>query len=278
MYFEKLLERSGKPNLLELFPGFGLYVFGGVNFKPYEQKFKILVGGTIDLLEIFPASEGFVAFQDEFPSTGLLLIPDSGIFYEFVPLDEFNNGRIERIPLAGVKTGVNYVLIMNTNAGLWGYNIGDTVEFVSTDPYRLIVTGRVSHYISAFGEHVIAEEVESAIGLVCGITGAGVTEFTVAPLVDNPGGRPCHEWFIEFSRLPPSIEKFSLELDLIMRNKNSYYDDLRRGKILQPLIIREMPKNSFANYMSSIGKLGGQSKVPHLRNERDVADALYSRL
>ena len=278
MYFEKLLERSGKPAIPELFPGFRLFVYGGVNFKPYEQKFRLLAGDNIDLLEIFPASEGFLAFQDEFPSSGLLLIPDAGIFYEFIPIDKFLDGEYERIQLADVKTGVSYVIILNTNAGMWGYNIGDTVEFVSTDPYRIIVTGRVGHFISAFGEHVIAEEVESAIGEACEITGAGITEFTVAPLTENPGGRPCHEWLIEFSDPPPSMEDFSRELEMAMRNKNSDYNDLIEGKIMQPLVIREMPQKSFANYMDSIGKLGGQSKVPHLKNDRDMADALYEYL
>jgi hypothetical protein len=169
-------------------------------------------------------------------------------------------------------------LILNTNAGMWEYNIGDTVEFVSTDPYRIIVNGRIGQFISAFGEHVIAEEVESAIGEVCENTGAGITEFTVAPLMDNPGGRHCHEWLIEFSQVPLSIEDFSREPNLAMRNKNSDYNDLMEGKIMQPLVIREMPLNSFANYMDSIGKLGGQSKVPHLRNDWDMSDALYKEL
>lgn len=278
MYFERLLEKSGRSVILDLFPGFSLFVYGGVNFEPYEQKFRELIGGEIDLLEIFPASEGFFAFQDQYPSEGLMLISDSGIFYEFIPLDTFFDDKPERVTLAGVKTGVNYVMILNTNAGMWGYNIGDTVRFISRDPYRITVTGRVSQFISAFGEHVIAEEAESAVNEASGNTGAKINEFTVAPLVDNPNGKPCHEWFIEFSEMPSSVDDFSHELDLLMCRKNSYYNDLVKGKIIQPLTIRVMPPGSFAKYMSSIGKLGGQNKVPHLRNDRKVADILLTYL
>ena len=278
MYFERLLDRSGKPDILSLFPELSLFVYGGVNFMPYENKFRRLIGGEVDSLEIFPASEGFLAFQDQFPGNGLLLIPDSGIFYEFIPLDEFHASEPERIPLEGVRTGVNYVMILNTSAGLWGYNIGDTVRFISKDPYLVKVTGRVSEYTSAFGEHIIAGEAESAMAETCRKTGAGITEFTVAPLVDNPDGKPCHEWFIEFSELPPDLEVFSWELDLLMRKKNSYYDDLVKGKIIQPLIIRVLPAGCFARYMNSIGKLGGQNKVPRLRNNREMVDNLISSL
>jgi hypothetical protein len=185
MYFERLLSRSGKHTICELFPQFGLFVYGGVNFQPYEHKFMKLMGGKVDTLELFPASEGFIAFQDRFPGKGLLLIPDSGIFYEFIPLDSYHEGKMERISLADVKTGVNYLMILNTNAGLWGYNIGDTVRFDSINPHRITVTGRVNQFLSAFGEHVIAEEVEFSISRACSKTGARIKEFTVAPLVDN---------------------------------------------------------------------------------------------
>jgi hypothetical protein len=276
MYFEKLLERSGKSTICEVFPGFGLFIYGGVNFQPYEQKFKKLLGASVDTLEIFPASEGFIAFQDLFPGEGLLLIPDMGIFYEFIPVTDFLDGKMNRISLADVKQDVNYLLILNTNAGLWGYNIGDTVRFVSTDPYRVIVTGRVSQFISAFGEHVIAEEAQWAVNQACRITGAKISEFTVAPLVDS--SRSCHEWFIEFTEPPESIDDFSCHLDGQLRKRNHYYDDLVRGNIIQPLRITVMPENSFARYMSSIGKLGGQNKVPHLKNDRSLAMVLESYL
>jgi hypothetical protein len=278
MYFERLLRRSGKPNICELFPEFSLFIYGGVNFQPYEHKFRKLLGRDVDTLEIFPASEGFIAFQDEFPGNGLVLIPDAGIFYEFIPVSEFHNGNLERICLADVQTGINYLMIMNTNAGLWGYNIGDTVRFLSKDPYRITITGRVNQFISAFGEHVIAEEVESAVNLACNETGARINEFTVAPLVDNPEGKPCHEWFIEFGKIPSSLEHFRIELDNQLCERNSYYRDLIRGDVIQPLIIRVMPESSFSRYMSSIGKLGGQNKVPHLLNDRGMAEVLLNYL
>ncbi len=276
MYFKQLLERSGKKRIIDLYPELGLYVYGGVNFDPYKRKFSNLIGAEIDSLETFPASEGFIAFQDRFPGEGLLLIPDSGIFYEFIEVERINDDEPERIPLEEVRTGVNYAIILNTNAGMWGYSIGDTVRFTSTNPYRVTVTGRVSHYISAFGEHIIAEEADSAIVEACSRTGAGITEFTVAPLVDNPEGKPCHEWFIEFSNIPSSMEQFSKELDMLMRQKNSYYDYLVKGRIISPLIVRKLPPDSFKRYMSSIGKLGGQNKVPRLRNDRDMAEILLS--
>ena len=278
MYFELLLERSGKKNILDLFPGLGLYVYGGVNFEPYKNKFNKLIGGDVDSLETFPASEGFIAFQDSFPGNGLILIPDSGIFYEFIPMDKIHDDDPERIPLEGVEIGVNYALILNTNAGMWGYSIGDTVKFISKDPYLLTVSGRVSQYLSAFGEHVIAEEADAAIVEACSKTGVRISEFTVAPLVDNPEGKPCHEWFVEFSEEPSSVDEFGHELDLLMRKKNHYYDYLVKGKILQPLIVRKLPHDSFNRYMSSIGKLGGQNKVPRLRNDRNMADILSTYL
>jgi hypothetical protein len=276
MYFERLIQRSGKSTICEIFPGFRLFIYGGVNFQPYEQKFRKLLGANVDTLETFPASEGFIAFQDLFPGEGLLLIPDMGIFYEFIPVTDFLEGKMNRISLSEVKPDVNYLLILNTNAGLWGYNIGDTVRFVSTDPYRILVTGRVSQFISAFGEHVIAEEAQWAINQACRITGAKISEFTVAPRVD--GERSCHEWFIEFTEPPDSLEDFSCHLDMQLRKRNHYYDDLVSGNIIQPLRIKVMPENSFARYMSSIGKLGGQNKVPHLKNDRSLAMVLESYL
>ncbi len=276
MYFDRLLERSGKSCIVELFPRFSLFIHGGVNFQPYEPKFNKLVGRDIDKLELFPASEGFIGFQDRFPDEGLLLIPDSGIFYEFIPMKDFLEGSRERVSLAGVETGVNYLMILNTNAGLWGYNIGDTVRFISKDPYRFSVTGRVNHFISAFGEHVIAEEVEMALSETCKKTGSRVAEFTIAPLVDNPDGKSCHEWFIEFTEPPVSLEDFRRELDRQLCLRNSYYNDLISGKIIQPLIIRYLPKDSFSRYMNSIGKLGGQNKMPHLKNDRDIAEVLIT--
>ncbi len=274
MYFERLIAASGKSTIAEIFPGFSLFVYGGVNFQPYEKKFYDLIGKEVPSLETFPASEGFIGFQDEWPSQGLLLIPDAGIFYEFIPADQFYDDDPPRLSLQEVEKDVNYVVIMNTNAGLWGYNIGDTIRFVSTDPYRFVSTGRLSHFTSAFGEHVIAEEAEQAITTAAQQTGALVTEFTLAPLVHNPEGLPCHQWFVEFSKEPEDMVRFASILDQRLQEKNPYYKDLVSGNILQPAIVESLPDGSFTRYMKSIGKLGGQNKVPHLSNDRKIADWL----
>ncbi len=274
MYFERLIATSGKSTIAEIFPGFSLFVYGGVNFQPYEKKFFELIGKEVPSLETFPASEGFIGFQDEWPSQGLLLIPDAGIFYEFIPADQFYDDDPPRVALWDVEKDVNYVMIMSTNAGLWGYNIGDTIRFVSTDPYRFVSTGRLTHFTSAFGEHVIAQEAEDAITGAAAATGAVVTEFTLAPLVDNPDGDPCHQWFVEFSKEPDDLERFADVLDKKMQEQNPYYKDLVSGNILQPAIVESLPDGSFNRYMKSIGKLGGQNKVPHLSNDRKIADWL----
>lgn len=275
MYYERLLERSGKSTIKEIFPNFSLFVYGGVNFEPYRAKLESLVGGPVDTLETYPASEGFIAFQDCFPSQGLLLNADAGMFFEFVPADEIFNENPTRYSLQEVKVGVNYALIMHTNAGLWGYNIGDTVQFVSTDPYRLIVSGRVKHFISAFGEHVIGKEVEESLLPVAAAEGVRIIEFTVAPQVNPPeGGLPYHEWFIAFDNMPADLPAFALAVDRRMREQNIYYDDLITGNILQPLKIRPVRNDAFREYMKQEGKLGGQNKVPRLSNDRKIADAL----
>jgi hypothetical protein len=278
LYFERILKISGKSTIGEVFPNFSLFVYGGVNFKPYELRFKEMIGREINSLETYPASEGFIAFQDEFPSQGLLLIPDSGIFYEFVPTERFDEPNPPRFTLENIELHKNYAVVISTNAGLWAYSLGDTVMFVSKNPYRLIVTGRLKHFTSAFGEHVIAEEVESSIDEACKKFNAQVVEFSVAPLVNNPNGIACHEWFIEFSKPPEQINEFQIFLDEIMQKKNPYYKDLVQGKILQPLLIRTLPKGAFINYMKSIGKLGEQNKVPHLMNDRSIADVLLQYL
>ncbi len=273
MYFDRLQEKSGK-NIGELFPNFSVMVHGGVAFEPYKAKLLQSVDRKIDTIETFPASEGFFAFQDSQKAEGLLLNTDSGIFFEFVPAAEIFNENPTRLSLHDVKVGENYALIVNNNAGLWGYNIGDTVKFVSVNPYRLVVTGRTKHYISAFGEHVIAEEVEQSLLKAAAEENIRITEFTVAPLVQQGGGKSYHEWFIEFEREPGNIEAFALKVDNNLREKNIYYDDLIRGNILQPLRISVVQKNGFVEYMKSIGKLGGQNKVPRLSNDRKIAAEL----
>ncbi len=273
MYFDRLEERSGK-KIGQLFPNFSVLVHGGVAFEPYKAKLMQSIGRNVDAIETFPASEGFFAFQDTLREEGLLLNTASGIFFEFVPASEIFNENPTRLSLHDVKVGENYALIVNSNAGLWGYNIGDTVKFVSTNPYRLVVTGRIKHYISAFGEHVIAEEVEQSLLKAAAEEDVCITEFTVAPMVQQGEGKSYHEWFIEFENAPANMEAFAARVDANLRQKNIYYDDLIRGSILQPLRITEMKKNAFVEYMKSIGKLGGQNKVPRLSNDRKIADEL----
>jgi hypothetical protein len=274
MYFEYLIEQTDKQNIKEIFPDFSLFVYGGVNFDPYRNKFKELIGKHVDTIEVYPASEGFIAFQDARDKEGMLLYVDGGIFYEFIPADEFFDDKPTRIRLKDVEMGVNYVIILNTTAGLWGYNIGDTVKFVSKRPYRILVTGRIKHYISAFGEHVIGEEVESTMKAVLDEFNAEITEFTVAPQVNPQDGLPYHEWFVEFNKEPENLDEFSQLMDKIMQKKNIYYRDLLEGNILRPLVVTRLQPNAFQNYMKSIGKLGGQNKVPRLSNDRKIADVL----
>jgi hypothetical protein len=275
MYFDELIKRSGK-SVGELFPEFKVLIQGGVNFEPYKAKLFESIGRKVDCIEVFPASEGFFAFQDSQQEEGMLLNTNDGIFYEFIPLKEVHKENPLRIPLHEVKRGEQYALIISTNAGLWGYAIGDIVKFVSTNPYRIIVTGRTKHYISAFGEHVIGEEVEESLMNAAELHQLRIIEVTVAPMVHQGAGKSYHEWFIEFDQLPQDMEAFRLQLDQNMRNKNIYYDDLITGSILQPLVITPIQKNGFIDYMKSIGKLGGQNKVPRLSNDRNLADALSS--
>ncbi|WP_346239525.1 GH3 auxin-responsive promoter family protein [Niabella insulamsoli] len=273
MYFDELIKRTGKP-VGEIFPNFSVMVYGGVNFEPYKAKLYQSIGRKVDGIETFPASEGFFAFQDSQTEPGLLLNTDSGIFFEFIPEEEIGSENPKRLSLGDVKTGVNYALIINSNAGLWGYDIGDMVKFVSTDPYRLVVTGRTKHYISAFGEHVIGEEVEYSLMKAAREESVHITEFTVAPYVNEGEGKSYHEWFIEFDNMPDNMERFSQKVDVYLREKNVYYDDLIAGNILQTLKITPVKKNGFIEYMKSVGKLGGQNKVPRLSNDRKIAENL----
>lgn len=273
MYFDRLIELK-KKKIAELFPNFSVMVHGGVNFEPYKARLLESIGKQVASIETFPASEGFMAFQDSMNEEGLLLNTNSGIFFEFVPAGEIFNHRPTRLSLKDVKPGENYALIINNNAGLWGYNIGDTIKFVSVDPYRIVVTGRIKHFISAFGEHVIGEEVEYSLMKAAREEGVHITEFTVAPHIQNGDGKSYHEWYIEFENMPRNIEQFADKVDNNLRQKNIYYDDLIAGNILKPLHIRPVKKNGFIDYMKSIGKLGGQNKVPRLSNDRKVVQEL----
>jgi hypothetical protein len=274
MYFDRITARTGK-KIKDVFPNFSMFVYGGVNFEPYRAKLFESIGKKIDSIETYPASEGFIAYQDSQHAEGLLLLLNSGIFFEFVPAEDYFNEHPRRLTIEEVELGKNYAVIINSNAGLWGYSIGDTVKFVSKEPYRLLVTGRIKHFISAFGEHVIGEEVEKAMKLACArFPETELVEFTVAPQVTPREGLPYHEWLIEFANPPADIAAFREELDTQMRALNVYYDDLITGSILQKLVITPLQRSAFIEYMKSQGKLGGQNKVPRLSNDRKIAEGL----
>ena len=273
MYFEKLHAKHQK-KVGDLFSNFQLFIYGGVNYEPYRAKFENLIGRKVASIELFPASEGFFAYQNSQKDKGLLLLLDAGIFYEFIKADEFFDENPKRYTIKDVALGINYAMVISTNAGLWGYNLGDTVEFVSLKPYKVIVSGRIKHFISAFGEHVIAKEVEEAMRLAIEATNARVNEFTVAPQTDPPSGLPYHEWFVEFEEEPASMTRFIQTLEQSMQQQNSYYFDLIDGKILQPLQITKIRRQGFLDYMKGIGKLGGQNKVQRLSNDRKLAEGL----
>lgn len=274
MYFERLQEKSGGKKISEIFKNFNLFIYGGVNYEPYRAKFENMIGRKVDSIELFPASEGFFAYQDSQKAKGMLLLLNSGIFYEFIKADEFFTENPKCLTIGEVETGVNYVLIVSTNAGLWRYNIGDTVQFTSLFPHRVIVSGRIKHYISAFGEHVIANEVENAMKEATHGTKIVINEFTVAPQINPLNGLPYHEWLVEFENEPENSEAFAEAIDDSMRKQNIYYDDLITGNVLRKVVVTKVSKNGFQEYMKSQGKLGGQNKIPRLSNNRDIADNL----
>ncbi|MEM7163067.1 MAG: GH3 auxin-responsive promoter family protein [Bacteroidota bacterium] len=274
MYFEKLLNASGKRTIKEIFPNFSLFVYGGVNYEPYRAKFESMIGESIPSIELYPASEGFIAYQDSQNQEGMLLEINSGIFYEFIPLEELDSENPTRLSLEMVELNVNYAIVLNTNAGLWAYLIGDTVKFTSLSPYRIKVTGRTKHFTSAFGEHVIAEEVEEAVKLACQISSSQINEFHVAPQTNPQNELPYHEWFIEFGKMPTDIEAFKSILEQEMQRQNVYYKDLITGNVLQPLKLSFVRKDGFVEFMKSQGKLGGQNKIPRLANNRKYADEI----
>jgi len=275
MYYERLLAVTGKKYVKDIFPNFNVFAFGGVNYEPYRAGLEELIGKRVDSVETYPASEGFIAFQDSQTEPGLLLNVNSGIFFEFIPTEEFFNENPTRLSLKDVEIGVNYAIILNNNAGLWGYNIGDTVQFVSLNPPRLVVSGRIKHFISAFGEHVIGKEVEESMLKVSRDTQVKIVEFTVAPQVNPANGElPYHEWLVEFETMPDNMDNFAKMIDKEMIEQNIYYKDLLDGNVLQPLKITPLRRDAFRDYMKSQGKLGGQNKVPRLSNDRKIANFL----
>lgn len=273
MYFEKLIDRHGK-KITDIFPNLQLIITGGVNYEPYREKMNELLGKPVDIVQTFPASEGFFAFQDDYQKEGLLLLTNHGIFYEFIPLEQYGKPNAERLTLKDIELNKDYALILTTNSGLWAYSIGDVVRFIDKNPYRILVSGRTKHFTSAFGEHVIAYEVEEALKATVEKFPAQITEFHLAPQVNPAEGLPYHEWFIEFEKEPENFEAFKSELDLQLRQRNTYYDDLISGSILQPLVITRLKKNAFQDYAKSQGKLGGQNKIPRLANDRKIGDFL----
>lgn len=274
MYFDKIVQRTGKP-IKDVFQSFSMLIYGGVNFEPYRRRMFDSIGKKIDSIETYPASEGFIAFQDSQTEEGLLLLLNSGIFYEFILAEEFYNEMPRRLSIEEVELNKNYAVVINSNAGLWGYSIGDTVKFISKQPYKILVTGRVSHFISAFGEHVIGEEVEQALKFALERhPETEIVEFTVAPKVNPGSGLPRHEWYIEFSILPKDLNAFENDINLRLQKLNTYYDDLISGKILSGLKIISLNRDAFRMYMKSQGKLGGQNKTPRLANDRQIADEL----
>jgi hypothetical protein len=276
MYFEKLQQKEGR-KVGDIFKNFNLFIYGGVNFEPYRATFENLIGRKVDSIELFPASEGFFAYQDSQKDRGMLLLLNAGIFYEFIKSDEFFGSDPKRYTIGEVEIGINYVLIISTNAGLWAYNIGDTVQFTSLKPYRVIVSGRIKHYISAFGEHVIGKEVEEALKEAMSGTDVRVNEFTVAPQITPQSGLPYHEWFIEFENKPEDLLVFAEKIDKAMRSQNVYYEDLIVGKVLRTLVVTPVKKDGFNIYMKSVGRLGGQNKIPRLSNDRNIADILQGQ-
>ena len=274
MYFERLIAQSGKEDIKSIFPNFSLFVYGGVHYEPYRKKMESLMGGRIDTVETFPASEGFFAYQDDIHRDDLLLNTNAGIFYEFIEVSQYHEQNPKRIPLWEVKENTQYALILSTNAGLWSYSIGDTVKFTSTQPYRIKVTGRIKYYTSAFGEHVIAEEVENAMKWALEKFTFISDEFHVAPKVNVENELPYHEWLIESNEVPSNSADIAQFLDEKMRMQNIYYKDLIEGKVLQPLKVTWLPVGSFHHAMKQGGKLGGQNKVPRLANHRNFADLL----
>ena len=276
MYFDRIKARTGK-EIKDVFPHFSLFVYGGVNFEPYRKKLFDTIGKQVDSIETYPASEGFIAYQDSQKEPGLLMLLNSGIFYEFIPTEEFFNENPTRLSIGDVELNKNYALVINSNAGLWGYSIGDTVKFISKNPYRLVVSGRIKHFISAFGEHVIGEEVEKTMQYAISLhPEASISEFTVAPQVTPAEGLPYHEWMIAFEKMPNDIDKFAADLDKKLCELNVYYDDLITGNILRTLKITALKPDAFQSYMKSLGKLGGQNKVPRKSNDRKIADAIVT--
>ncbi len=275
-YFDSLLKFSGKKTVREIFPNLTLYIHGGTGFNAYKKAFFNL-SGKIDSLEVYPASEGFFAYQNSLRENSMLLLTRHGVFYEFIELRDFQNQKMNRIPLEGVKLNTDYVMIVSTIAGLWAYNTGDTIRFISKNPYKILFSGRAAQYCSAFGEHVIEKEVQTSLNNAIMRCGGSVTEFTVCPKIMSKSYLSHHQWFVEFQSVPDNLSKFEKTLNTVMKEQNPYYKDLVGSKVIGPLKLFVVKSGGFNAYMKSIGKFGGQNKCPHLSNERKIADFLETK-
>jgi hypothetical protein len=272
---KRILEITGKPNIREVWPSLELYLHGGVSFIPYREQFERLIGGPVNYLEMYNASEGFFAAQDDREKEGMLLMCDHGIFYEFMPVSEYGSSHPRTLQLDEVETGKNYALVITTNGGLWRYLIGDTIQFTSLHPFRIKVSGRLKHYINAFGEEVIVDNTDKAIAIASQQTGAVVNDYTAAPVYFSESSNGAHEWLIEFEKEPGNLQEFIYELDTALKNINSDYEAKRHKDIaLRMPLVQAFPKNTFNNWLGSKGKLGGQHKVPRLSNDRLVLEEI----
>jgi hypothetical protein len=270
----RILEITGKSCIKEVWPSLELYMHGGVSFIPYKQQFEKLIGGPINYLEIYNASEGFFAGQDDINKEGMLLMCDHGIFYEFMPTGEFE-GEQRTIQLDEVEIGKNYALVITTTGGLWRYLVGDTIQFTSLNPFRIKVSGRLKHYMNAFGEEVIVDNTDKAIAIASEQTGSVVNDYTAAPVYFSEGDNGAHEWLIEFEKQPADMHQFTEHLDSALKSINSDYEAKRHKDIALRLpIIKAVPKNTFSNWLNSKGKLGGQHKVPRLSNDRKFLEEI----
>ncbi|MBK6729905.1 MAG: GH3 auxin-responsive promoter family protein [Bacteroidetes bacterium] len=276
----RLFEITGKNNLRDVWPNLELYIHGGVSFKPYREQFNQLIrGDDMNYIETYNASEGFFAFQDRLKADDMLLILDNGIFYEFIPVEEFDKEFPRTISLAEVEVGKNYGLVISTNAGLWRYKVGDTIRFTSTHPFRVQVSGRIKHFINAFGEEVIVDNSDEAVRKACLATGAIIKDYTAAPIYFSGEGKGGHEWIIEFDKQPNDIKIFTEVLDNALQSINSDYEAKRYKNIALELpVIHIAPQGTFYNWLKSRGKLGGQHKVPRLSNERNYIEEILAML
>jgi hypothetical protein len=272
---KRILEITGKKAIKEVWPSLELYMHGGVSFVPYKKQFEQLIGAPINYLEMYNASEGFFAAQDDISKDGMLLMCDHAIFYEFIPAEEWDKENPQTIQLDEVEPGKNYALVITTTGGLWRYMIGDTIQFTSTNPFRIKVSGRLKHYINAFGEEVIVDNADKALAIACKQTGAIVKDYTAAPVYFSETSNGAHEWLMEFEKEPVDIQQFAFELDTALKNINSDYEAKRyRDIALSMPVINKLPADTFANWLSSKGKLGGQHKVPRLSNERTILEEI----